>query len=79
MLALLKGRERFVAAAVVELAAKAAVYGAFVIVLARGGPEPLVGALRAVIVAEALALAWRWAAATRLVGGGVPARPRDSQ
>jgi O-antigen/teichoic acid export membrane protein len=78
LLALLKGRERFVAAAIVELSAKAAVYGVFVAVLLTSGGDPLVTALKAAIATEALALGWRWLAATRLTGGGLLPLPRTA-
>lgn len=79
LLALLKGRERFVAAAIVELVAKALVYGVLVAMLLSAEGAPLVPALEAAIVAEALALVWRWLAATRLAGGGLGPVPRTQE
>jgi O-antigen/teichoic acid export membrane protein len=71
VLSLLKGRGRFVEAALVELSVKALVYGIFAVLLAGGGQSPLVGALHGAIVGEALGLGLRVVVAARLAGGGL--------
>jgi len=76
VLSLLKGRGRFVEAALVELSAKTVVYGVFVVLLTQGGTVPLVRALHGAVAAEALALVLRVAVAGWLVGGGMLRLPR---
>jgi O-antigen/teichoic acid export membrane protein len=76
LLSFLKGRGRFVEAALVELSAKAFVYGVFVVLLTHDGPSPLAGAVKGVAFAEALALGFRVLAAGRLAGGGILRLPQ---